>query len=184
MAARRWVLAGALALGGCARSGGDMADLQPPPGFTPPPVRPLRKAPLRADRLGFGLGFWPAEHDESKTWYWMGARGEVRLAPREQTGDGGARAAGPHRLRIVGRVLRDRMPRAPTLRITLGGHLLASFEPADAAVDWAMTVGADVARAAASAPLVIETDTTVRVPGDPRDLGLAIDALDWQPLSR
>lgn len=174
--------AGALALGGCGQPSELAADLKPPPGFSPPPVQTPKKVPLRADRLDFGNGFASLEHDRGSSWRWMGARGEVRLGRRMLAAEGSA--ARSYRLRIVGWFGRDKMQRAPTIRVTLGDRLVGSFSPEGDSFDQAWTVAADLARTTADAPLVIETDTVVHAPGDDRDLGLAISAIDFQPLPR
>jgi len=172
--------AGALALGGCEQPSEQTADLKPPPGFSPPPVQTPQKVPLRADRVDFGTGFSSVEHDRGNTWRWMGARGEVHLGYRMVVAEGST--GRPYRLRVVGWFARDEMKRAPTIRITLGGQLVGSFSPEGDNFDQAWTVPVDLARTAANAPLVIETDTVVHAPGDSRDLGLAISAIDWRPL--
>lgn len=169
----------ALALAGCG-PGGQMNDLQPPPGFSPPPVQVPKKLPLRADRLDFGSGFYDMERDLNGSWRWMGARGEVRVGRRVMAA--GDNIARPYRLRIVGWYDNDHVQRPPTIRVSIGDRLVGTFSPEGQRFDQAWTVPADLARTAASVPVVIETDSVVHVGGDTRDLGLAIAIVDWQAL--
>jgi len=169
----------ALALAGCG-PGEHLNDLQPPPGFSPPPVQVPKKLPLRADRLDYGSGFYGMERDLSGSWRWMGARGEVRVGRRMMAA--GDNLARPYRLRIVGWYDLDEMKRPPTIRVSIGDRLVGTFTPEGHRFDHAWTVAADLAPKAADLPVVIETDTVVHAAGDSRDLGLAIAMVDWQAL--
>jgi hypothetical protein len=149
----------------------DGGDLQPPPDFVPPPVRPLQRGSLRADRLGFGIGFFPLEvGGDGSTWRWMGAHGEIRL-------DNDAR---PHRLRLRGWLPLEFLDgRAPFIRVAIGGKPIDSFEGKDRALDRVIRVSPEQLGAAPTVLLTIETSLTARVAGDPRDLGIAVQGVDW-----
>jgi hypothetical protein len=153
----------------------DDTDLQPPPGFAPLPVQPIEKQAKRAERSEFGAGFHPPERDpEGRTWRWMGRRGEIRL-PNGQL---------PRRLRISGWVPVALMKAPPTVRITIGDRLLETFAVADGELRREYRVSAPLSESGGWSRLVIETDTAVRVAGDPRDLGVAIERADWGPAER
>lgn len=172
-----WRLAvlGAVWLGGaatlqmsCAGAGAD-TDLQPPPGYVPPAVHPLQEA--SPDRqLRFLHGFWPLELAEGKTWRWMEDRGEIRLPNRHKR----------QRLRIVGWLPLEFLERPPTIQITLGKHLLDRFLGAERQLNREYLVDPELLGEAASTVLVIETSTTAVVPGDTRDLGVSIEAIEWR----
>jgi hypothetical protein len=162
--------AAAATAAGCAGRA-DRGDLQPPPDFVPPPVRPLQRGPLRADRLGFGLGFFPLEvGGDGSTWRWMGTHGEIRL-----DNDGH-----PRRLRLRGWLPLEFLDgRAPSIRLSVDGKPIDSFEGKDRALDRVVRVGPEQLGAAATVLLTIETSLTARVAGDPRDLGIAVQGVDW-----
>lgn len=146
------------------------ADLQPPPGFVPPPLRPLKKGPLH-DRLVFGQGFSPMEWGtDARTWHWMGAHGEIRLQNNARL----------RKLRIVGWFPLEFLKEPPTIRISLGDHLLDTFVARDRTLRKEYSVGADLLGSAPSTRLIIETSATARAPGDTRDLGVSIEQVGWQ----
>jgi hypothetical protein len=166
----------ALAIGGAAATGTSCArpasgeDLRPPPGFAAPAVRPLQKAPLRAHRLEFGAGFSPLEvGPDGTTWRWMGSHGEIRL-----TNDAGRR----HELRVRARLF-EGLARPPSIRIAVNGHVLDSFQATGPTLDRRYTVEAEIVAAASQPGLTIDTSETGNAPDDPRDLGLAVERLDW-----
>lgn len=175
----RWRLAvlGAVWLGGaatlplsCAGAGAD-TDLQPPPSYVPPVVHPLQGAsPDGHGQLRFLHGFWPLELAEGKSWRWMDNRGEIRLPNRHKR----------QRLRIVGWLPLEFLGRPPTIQITLGKHPLDRFVGAEVQLNREYLVDPELLGDAASALLVIETSATAVVPGDPRDLGVAIEAIEWR----
>jgi hypothetical protein len=152
----------------CAASGND-EDLKPPPDFVPPPVVALRTNPVGPARLGFREGFYPPEFGDGRTWRWMGSRGEVRLS-----NDGSAR-----RLRIAGWIPTELLKESPTIRISMGGRAIGSFVESKSEFEWRYVVPPDVLGMAPSVTLVIETSRTVQAPGDPRDLGISIERVDW-----
>jgi hypothetical protein len=154
----------------CAASGND-EDLKPPPDFVPPPVVSLRTNPAGPERLGFREGFYPPEVGEGRTWRWMGSRGEVRLS-----NDGSVR-----RLRIVGWIPTELMKDFPAVRISMGGRTIGSFVESKREFEGSFVVVPDILGTAPSVTLVIETSQTVRAPGDPRDLGISIERVDWEP---
>jgi len=175
-----WRLAvlGAVWLGGaaslplsCAGAGAD-TDLQPPPNYVPPVVHPLQglQGGSLDGQLRFLHGFWPLELAEDKSWRWMDDRGEIRLPNRHKR----------QRLRIVGWLPLEFLGRPPTIQITLGTHLLDRFVGAEGQLNREYLVGPELLGEAASALLVIETSATAVVPGDPRDLGFAIEAIEWR----
>ena len=153
---------------GCTAGGAD-ADLRPPPGFQPPPIRALHNVAVDG-RLGFGRGFWPMEvGSDGKTWRWMSDRGEVRLLAQHR----------PRRLRIVGWLPLEFLAAPPTLHVRLGDRVLDSFVASERGLDRAYLVTPDLFGGAASALLVIETSATAHVPGEPRDLGVSIESVRW-----
>jgi hypothetical protein len=166
-----WLLAMA---GGC-RPAAEREDLKPPAGFRPPPIRPLRQGPLRPGRIEFGTGFHPLEsHRNGKTWRWMGKRGDVLLpAGPADTG---------HRLRLRGWVPLELLPRPPTVRISLGGRLLDSFRPEQSDFDRRHQIEPERVAGATALPLRIETDQTGQARGDPRELGVSIEQIEWLPI--
>lgn len=173
--ARAAGLAGALAIAAAAGAGAYRgreadADLQPPAGFTPPPLRPLQVNPPGSGRLGFGQGFYPVEvGPKGETWRWMRERGEVRLPQR------GARC----RLHITGWIPLEFLTEPPTIRISLQGHLIDSFRQTERALDRQYQVDPDLLGQQPSLLLVLETSHTAQAPRDPRDLGISIEKLSW-----
>lgn len=101
---------------------------------------------------------------------WMGSRGEVHLS-----NDGSAR-----RLRITGWIPVELMKERPAIRISVGAHVVDSFVESRRDFEWTYAVGPDVLGTAPSVTLDIETSKTVQPPGDPRDLGIAIERVDWE----
>jgi hypothetical protein len=147
----------------------DDQDLKPPADFVAPPVRSLRASDASRN-IGFDRGFYPIEvGGDGRRWRWMGGRGEVRLA-----NDGGDR-----RLRISGWVPLEFMSEPPTIRIELEGHLVETFVASKREFTWDWVIGRETIGASPSVVLRIETSRTARAPGDPRDLGLSIQRLDW-----
>jgi hypothetical protein len=157
------------AAGACARSRGD-ADPAPPPELVPPTAASLEKGPPRAPRLGFGEGFTPLEvGPNARTWRWMGAHGAIRVF-----NDGSSR-----RLRLRGWVPLELLAGPPTIRIGVDGHLLATFVAADRNLDKEITVDAKILGPAAAVVVTIDTSATAHAAGDPRELGIAVERVDW-----
>jgi hypothetical protein len=164
------IAAGAALEGSACMSAPASSDLQPSAGFAPPAIRPLQRNPPGVGRLGFGKGFYPLEvGQKGDTWRWMGPSGEVRLRNAH------ARTT----LSIVGRVPLEFTKQAPTIRISVNGHLLAAFVQAEREFSWRHTVAAEWLGPAPSVPLLIEADRTGRAPGDYRDLGVCVQDLIW-----
>jgi hypothetical protein len=154
---------------GCSRAR-DEQDLRPPPGFVPPPVRPLVKNPAGAGRIGYGAGFYLQEVGAAgETWRWMAARGEVRLR-----NDGRAR-----RLRLAGWIPLEYTHQPSRIRISVEGHALDDFVQTAREFDKRYVVQPAVLGSAPSVVLVIETDRTIVAPGDTRPLGLSVETLGW-----
>ena len=167
---RAILLVGVVMPTACGGAGGDV-DLKPPPGFVPPPVRPLQRVPVHG-RLGFGRGFWPLELGaDGKTWRWMAGRGEIRLRNDHRQRQ--------RRLRILGWVPLEFLKGAPTIRITLESHLLDTFVASARTLNRGYLIKPELFGDASSALLVIETSATVRAPGDTRDLGVSIEGVQW-----
>lgn len=173
--ARAAGLAGALAIAAATaadayRDRDSDADLQPPAGFTPPPVRPLQANPPGSGKLGFGQGFFPIEvGSEGETWRWMQERGEIRLPNR----------GGRCRLRITGWVPLEFLTEPPTIRISLQNHLVDSFRQTQRPLDRQYLFAAELLGSQPSVLLVLETSHTGQAPRDARDLGLSIETLSW-----
>jgi hypothetical protein len=162
-------LAVVMALASC-RPAVDDADLLPPPGFSAPPVRPLRFNPTGPDRLGFGAGFYsPDVLADGRTWHWMGTSGDLRL-----------RSDGTNReLRLVMGVPLRFMSKNPTIRLTLEGREIDHFVPMTDAIRKEYAIPASALGAGPAAILHFETTVVARVPGDSRDLGLSIQEYEW-----
>jgi len=168
------VLALAVALaapGACARHA-DETDLLPPPGYVAPPTHAPRKLPGRGERAVYGEGFYVAESDDTgKVWHWTGKRA-IALLPRN----------GRDKILVIrgGPAPRDPAAEPPTITITLGGQVLERF--VGATPEFSRSYDLPGPRLGAGAPvaLTIETSMTVRVPGDDRDLGVSITAIDWR----
>ncbi len=176
-AARAFSLALVLALALGAASAGCRSDrdedLKPPPGFHLPPAQAPGRVPLRAHRVRYLEGFSPVEQNPAMTWRWMGRRGAIELP----------RAAGAMTLRLVGWVPLELLAGPPRVRLTLGGHLIDSFVQTVTDVRKEYTIDQGLAVGAARLTLILEVSQTGRAPGDARDLGLAINSLDWQSAS-
>jgi hypothetical protein len=164
-------LLAALALASCgART--DETDLQPPPGYAPPPYHPVQKAPPRSERIVFGEGFYPLESSASgMTWRWMGRRGVVALPGGHPRGK---------RLRIRGWVPVELMTGRPTLRVTLDDNPLDLFVPEGREFSRDYLIPGDLRAPGATTKLSIETSAPARTPSDTRELGVSITALDWR----
>lgn len=164
------VAALALVGGAACTSRGGHEDLLPPPDFVPPAIRPLRVSTGHG-QLGFGNGFFAQEWDsEGHTWRWTGARGEIRFE-----NDGKS-----HRLRLTGWVPLELLSAPPTVRLTMGDHLVDSFVATERTLRKEYSLGPGDLGTAPVAVLVIETSTTARAPNDLRDLGVAIEQVGWQ----
>lgn len=169
------VLLGAVLLAGsgmqsaCARRAED-EDLKPPPGFRPPPIRTLQAGPP-GGRLGFGSGFWPIEfNSEGKSWHWMADRGEIRLHNDRRQ----------RNLRIVGWLPTEFLDSPPTIRISIGNHLVDTFVGSKHELNREYLIKPELLGDAPSALLFIQTSATAKVPGDTRDLGVSIEAVRWE----
>lgn len=164
------IIVGAVAPAACKRD--DAADLLPPPGYVEPPFHPLAGPVPPGGSVRFGEGFYGLEASpEGRTWRWMGKRGTVRLPL-----DGHAKE-----LRLAGHAPIELLKQVPTLRVTLGGRELARV--VSDFVGGRYTMPPAELGSGPSAELVIETSETVHAPGDPRELGVSIDRLDWRDAS-
>ena len=73
------------------------------------------------------------------------------------------------------------MKEGPTIRISMGGRAIGSFVEGKRDFEWRYVLAPDVLGTAPSVTLIIETSRTVQAPGDPRDLGISIERVDWVP---
>lgn len=169
----RSVLLAGLALSGACAAGraDDDLELAPPPGFVAPPVRPLRDGPIYG-RVGLGRGFWPMELADGKTWRWMADRGEVRL-PNRHVGQ---------KLHVFGWLPLEFLAGPPTIQITLQNRVLDRFVAADHQLNREYVVKPEQLGDGPYVLLLIETSATARVPGDTRDLGIAIEGIKWEDM--
>jgi hypothetical protein len=163
-----------LLAGGCAkitaRSPWDEEDLQPPPGFLPPPVRALAPIPFH-ERLDFVRGFWPLEFGpDGKTWRWMGAHGEIQLQNDHR----------PQRLRLLGWLPLEYLTGPPTIRVSLGKHLVDTFIGSAHGLDREYLVEPGWLGDGPTVTLAIDTSATTRAPGDARELGVSIESVTWR----
>jgi hypothetical protein len=170
---RAWLPSLLLVLGGACSD--RPSDLQPPVGFSPPPPAAPGKIPLRVHRIFYHEGFFGLEREAAtgKTWRWMGRRGVIQLPV----------AGAAMTLRIAGWVPLELLPPAPQVRLTLNQHALDSFVPSMRDFDKEYLIGQGLIGSAARPTLIIEVSGAGRAVGDPRELGLAISSLDWQPAS-
>ena len=118
-------------------------------------------------------GWYGAESNGSRSWRWMPARAHVQLQPFSGEGELGLSFYAPL----------DAEP-APSISISLNGHTLERFVPTSASFDRKYRLAA---RSDAANELVIEVDRVINPArahgeGDPRDLGLRLDALTWRPV--
>jgi hypothetical protein len=149
----------------------DEADLKPPPGYVAPPFRPLRGPIARSTVVRYGEGFYGVESSPAgMTWRWAARRGTVHL-PNDRH---------DKQLRINGWVPLELLGEAPTVRIALGGRELDRFVANPSHFNRDYAVSAAQLGAAAAAELTIETSATVHAPGDARELGVSVAALDWR----
>ena len=117
----------------------------------------------------FGEGWHEAEYDvlSGRQWRWSSERSILRVS----------RDAGALRLSMRGESPLRYLDAPPTVRVSIGGHVIGQFQP-DADFEWTMTVPAeDLSRA--DGAIVIETNP-VYLPGpsegtsDDRHLGLRL----------
>jgi hypothetical protein len=122
-----------------------------------------------AERVLFGEGWHEEESEGGEVWRWMGGRSVAQLPP----------LAGDARLTLTFYVPTDALPAAPKVTIRLNGEIVDRFEGSSAIMERELLVHA---RGDALNELVIETDRVVTPPpGDPRRLGLRLNALGWKP---
>ena len=132
-----------------------------------------------ADRFlyGFDEGWHEAEYDArtGRQWRWSSERSILRVNG----------AAGALRLSMRGESPLRYLDAPPTVRVSVGGHVIEQFQPS-ADFDWTMTVPAeDLSRA--DGAIVIETDP-VYLPGpaegtsDERHLGLRLFETRLDPI--
>jgi hypothetical protein len=143
-------------------------DLKPPPGFVPPPVRPLKKLPLGA-RMRYGAGFYGTETNADGRWNWVARRGELEIAPEN----------GRQRLRVRGFFPSELAQKPPTVRITFEDRLLDTFA-GTGEFDKSYTIPPELLTGRLWARVVIETSATIRLPWDPRELGFGIRLIEWE----
>ncbi|MGZ5493412.1 MAG: ArnT family glycosyltransferase [Thermoanaerobaculia bacterium] len=121
----------------------------------------------------FGDGWYDEEAAGKSVWRWMGARGTVELPP----------IAGKARLRLRLFVPLHVMPLPPSITVRLNGAVIESLRPRTPFID--IVHDGDGSAYA----LTIETDRVVnpqreKLGGDPRDLGLRLDRLEWIAVER
>jgi hypothetical protein len=122
-----------------------------------------------AERVAFGEGWHEEESERGEVWRWMAGRSVALLPP----------LAGDALLTLTLYVPLDALPAAPKVTIRLNGEVVDRFEGSSEIMQRELKV-----RARGDAPneLVMETDGVVTPPpGDPRLLGLRLNALGWKP---
>ena len=97
----------------------------------------------------------------------MGRRSVTRLAPLSGRGT----------LRAKLYVPLDGLAKPPVITVAFNGAVLDRFTANTADIDKRWTVNS---RQGQPNDLIIETDDVVKPPGDPRDLGLQLQALTWR----
>jgi len=124
-------------------------------------VRPLSSA------VTFGDGWYGEESSDTAVWRWMGRRSVTRLAP----------LAGRGTLRTKFYVPLDGLTKPPVVTVSFNGEVIERFTATTADIDKRWTVNS---RQGQPNELVIETDGVVKPGGDPRELGLQLQALTWR----
>lgn len=123
-----------------------------------------------ASLVVFREGFYQQEGTGTETFRWTGKEAHATLPAMPDSG----------RLRIRIYVPIDAIQPPPTIEVRMNGELVERFVGDDAVVEKAWTI---VSRKDAPNDLVIATsDVVVPGNGDPRPLGLRIDAILWAPL--
>ena len=110
------------------------------------------------ERPLFGSGWYDEETDGVRVWRWMGKRGTIVLPPSIR----------PSRM-----TMRAHIPQPASVRASFNGAPLGTF-----ASDVAQTF--HIAAHDQPGELAIDTDHVVRIPSDPRDLGVRLDAFELQ----
>lgn len=117
----------------------------------------------------FGEGWYLAEGEGAQTFRWMGRQSLAALPPIP--------AGGVLTLRMF--VPIDTIQPPPTVEVWVNGRLLERFVGNEAVVTRSWRVASRVG--ATNELRIVTSDTVVPKNGDPRELGLRIDALSWTP---
>jgi MFS family permease len=127
-------------------------------------------------RTQFLDGWYAAENDGATSWRWMSRRSLTRLPPQES----------PAELQLTFELPVDVTP-VPTVRLTLNGMVIDQFRGEQSMIERRVVV----ANAHDDRPndLVIETDQVINpkargMSDDPRDLGLRLLDIRWEPAPR
>jgi Dolichyl-phosphate-mannose-protein mannosyltransferase len=130
--------------------------------------------PLRGEAR-FGDGWYDAENTRSGVWRWMSGHATIELPPID----------GKARLRLRMFVPVNVMKSPPAIVVRVNGTIIAAVKAHTAFVD----IVQDFATGAGSHVVEIETDHIINplrahLSGDPRDLGLRLDLLEWIAVER
>jgi hypothetical protein len=125
-----------------------------------------------AERVAFGEGWHEEESDRGEVWRWMAGRSVALLPP----------LAGDAQLTLTLYVPLDALPAAPKVTISVNGEVVDRFDGSSEIMQRELQVRG---RSDGPTELVIETDRVVAPrPGDPRPLGLRLNAFRWKPRER
>jgi hypothetical protein len=129
-------------------------------------VRPVR-SPLR-----FGRGWYGLEAGTENAWQWMGREATATLAPVPHSG----------RLSLVLSVPLQALPRTPLLELWFNGALVERFAAPGPTFERAWVLPS---RAEGNELRLVTSEAANEAKqsgkGDPRDLGLRLDAISWTP---
>ena len=123
------------------------------------------------DLLRFGRGWHDEEGDGVNNWRWMTRSSETLLPPL------GARG----RLTVRMYAPLNALPVQPEIEVRLNGAVIDRFVVPRAEFQKSWIVDA---RGGAANELVLTTSAAAKNPGDPRELGLKLLAMTWQPSNR
>jgi hypothetical protein len=121
----------------------------------------------------FGRGWYGLEAGTESSWQWMGREATATLAPLPRGG----------RLSLVLTVPLQALPRTPWIEVRSNGALLERFQPPAATFErtWVLPprAGGHELRLTTSEAA---NEAKQKGSGDPRDLGLRLDAISWTPV--
>lgn len=119
------------------------------------------------DEIRFLEGWYGEESSRDEHWRWMGRRGELSLPPLDA-------GEGQLRLRIEAPIAELKAP--PSIEFSVGGRVVYRIEAMTSARDVTIDLPATTRQT-----LVVSTSDALPAGtgGDPRELGLRLDAFEW-----
>lgn len=122
----------------------------------------------------FDDGWAPLELERNvrgEAWRWMGRSSVLRMKNHDRT----------MRLAVTGWVPLHVLGSPPTMTLRWNGYRVDSFIPPPGRFTREIKVAPEMQRGSAYSDLWIETSTTGSERNDPRELGFAVTALEWDP---